>query len=499
MNANRWIPIPLSLVAGMLAAAAPAQTLQLRDGTLLVGKVQEATGNQLVFKRIDNGGILRLRWDQLTKASADTIKAREGLLVESDEVITVTADVLRIAPGGIAPKEIVGRIIGEDDKSIIIRSRGSTLPVLRSTIKGRSQRQVAPSEIFTTDEYYLDLSQQMNPGDDADKHIQLADKLLKVRDYKHAELHLLKAKELGGGRQPELLDAKLQHLTLLKESAAERQLLDEIRTWQNRGDFKRAVAKLEEFKQRFPQTKLQGDLEQTESRLMKIREHHYVVQVTRLWYRTIDWVAKRKAAERNLSLADARSYCEREMGKEIRERVAKKLELELDEVDKMWGSRTKHSGAAATEQYYYGVASWVLGEEALIKGTKQAEAEEKAKEEEDKKSSKRDKELERLRKRIQEAIRRARQGGGGAANNAKKEVTPDSWWAEAPRAVRLSFLRAYYVENAGDLEVVNAYVDACKNCGGRGRLQETSTTGKPRLVKCGVCHGTRFKRRIRAR
>jgi len=498
MKVKRWmIPISLSLVLGMLSPAAPAQTLQLRDGTLMVGKVQEATGTRLVFTRIDTGGTLRLRWDQLTKASADRLKARAGLLVESEEIITVTADVLQFSPGGIGAREIVGRIVGEDDKSITMRRRGSTVPVLRSTIKGRSQREVPPSEIFTTDEYYLDLSQQMAPENNADKHILLADKLLKVRDYGHAELHMLKAKELGGGRQPQLLAAKLTHLTLLKESAAEQQLLDEIRTWQNRGNFKRAMAKLGEFKQRFPETKLQGDLERTESRLLKTREHHYVVKVARLWYRTIVRLGKRKAGERDLSLADGRSYCERDMGKEIREHIAKTLELEVEEVETMWANRLKHSGAADAEQYYYGVGSWVLGDDAIIKDTKQAKAQ--AQDEKEKKKSEKDQEMERLRKRIQEAIRRARRAGPAAAGNQKKEITPDSWWEQAPRDVRLSFLKAYYVEHSGDLEIVNAYVDNCPNCGGRGRLQEQMATGAPRLVKCSVCHGTRFKRRIRGK
>ncbi|MHC4899862.1 MAG: hypothetical protein ACYTGW_22450 [Planctomycetota bacterium] len=489
------ISVCSTLGLALLSPVALAQTLQLRDGTLLVGKVQEASGDRLVFERLDNGGTLRLRWDQLTKASADRIKAKEGLLVENEEVITVTADVLQFSPGGIGLREIVGRIVSEDDTSITVRRRGSRVPVQRSTIKGRSQRQVPPSEIFTTDEYYHDLFQQMHPGDDADKHIALADKLLKVRDYSHAELHLLKADELGGGRQPQLLKAKLSHLGVLKESAAEQQLLDEIRTWQNRGNFNRAMSKLAEFKQRFPDTKLRGDLERTEARLIKTRESHYVRKVAKLWYRTIGRLAKSKAGERNLALADARSYCEREMGKDIREHIAMTLEIEADEVESLWAKRLEHRGAMDIEQYYYGVGSWVLGDEAIIKDTRQAKAEEK----DEKKKSQQDQELERLRKRIQEAIRRARRSGPTAGGDKKKEITPDAWWEEASRDVRASFIRAYYVENSEDLEIVNAYLDNCPNCGGRGKIQEQMSTGQAQLVKCGVCHGTRFKRRIRAK
>jgi excinuclease UvrABC ATPase subunit len=65
--------------------------------------------------------------------------------------------------------------------------------------------------------------------------------------------------------------------------------------------------------------------------------------------------------------------------------------------------------------------------------------------------------------------------------------------------VRASFIRAYYVENSEDLEIVNAYLDNCPNCGGRGKIQEQMSTGQAQQVKCGVCHGTRFKRRIRAK
>ena len=105
------------------------------------------------------------------------------------------------------------------------------------------------------------------------------------------------------------------------------------------------------------------------------------------------------------------------MGKEIREHIAKTLGLEVEEVETMWANRSKHAGAADAEQYYYGVGSWVLGEESIIKDTKQAEVA-KAAEDKDKKSEK-DKEMERLRKRIQEAIRRMRSQGpqaGGQQN-----------------------------------------------------------------------------------
>ena len=230
---------------------------------------------------------------------------------------------------------------------------------------------------------------------------------------------------------------------------------------------------------------------------MTTREHHYVLKVTKLWYRSIVMFAKRKAGERNLTLADARSYCEREMGKEIREHISKTLGLEVEEVETMWANRTKHAGAADAEQYYYGVGSWVLGEEAIIKDTKQAKVQEQN--EKDDKKSEKDKEMERLRKRIQEAIRRMRRQGPQAGGQQKKEVTPDSWWEEASRDVRLSFIKAYYVEHSGDLEIINAYVDNCPNCGGRGRITEQMAQGRPRLVKCGVCHGTRFKRRIRGK
>ena len=56
----------------LLLQAMPAQTVQLADGRVLVATIDpaEVDGEGLTVKRLDNDGVLRLRWDQLSSASS---------------------------------------------------------------------------------------------------------------------------------------------------------------------------------------------------------------------------------------------------------------------------------------------------------------------------------------------------------------------------------------------------------------------------------------------
>ena len=57
--------IPLLLLVCGFSAPCAAQTLQMADGQVLLAQVEEAYGEGLRIKRLDNGGTLELRWDQL--------------------------------------------------------------------------------------------------------------------------------------------------------------------------------------------------------------------------------------------------------------------------------------------------------------------------------------------------------------------------------------------------------------------------------------------------
>src|SRR5512134_1005767 len=100
-----------SLIALLLVALAPAQAVQLKTGELLMGEVEEPTDEGLTLKRFDNGGTLRLRWDQLSPASSERLKQLFSLSVDDETEVLVDADIIEyvLPTGGL--ERAVGRII----------------------------------------------------------------------------------------------------------------------------------------------------------------------------------------------------------------------------------------------------------------------------------------------------------------------------------------------------------------------------------------------------
>ena len=71
----------------------PGQTLQLADGKVLLAKVDGVPdGEGLRVKRLDNGGVLDLRWEHLTTSCANTIKRQFDLMGDTQDEILVRAD-----------------------------------------------------------------------------------------------------------------------------------------------------------------------------------------------------------------------------------------------------------------------------------------------------------------------------------------------------------------------------------------------------------------------
>ena len=79
----------LSLTAGVaiLLGTASSQAVQLRDGSILVGEIQDASGEGFTLLRTDNGGVLKLRWNHLTESSAKVHRAAWDLLNTEDEEV----------------------------------------------------------------------------------------------------------------------------------------------------------------------------------------------------------------------------------------------------------------------------------------------------------------------------------------------------------------------------------------------------------------------------
>ena len=475
-----------------IPAPGPAQTLQMKSGALLVGEITEATGDGLTYKRLDNGGILQLGWDDLSAESALKIKTLWNLSVDEESEVMVDTDVIVYELAGGALAEAVGKVIETDGKNVVVRTKSiARLEIPAASVRQRSKRQVRALDLVTRDDFYNDKFVEISPGDDADRHVLLADLLVRVRDYDRARQHLERAKELGNSKQATQLDVKLQRVKIYKENEKERVLREEIGIRRARADFGKCLALLDEFQKTYPQSKLKSEFEREKERVAKAHERWLVAKVTELWYMNIAAVADHKVNEKGVTFAAARQFAETQMGKEIRQRIGKVVNQNEDEVGALFKKRLEFQGITKQHLYSYGIGSWLLGAKDVIKGTRTEELQTKGQEKEKPK----DEDMERLLRKLREARERLKKAGQGETG----KVSDEDFWAKDYSAQNRSlWVQAAYVENSGDLKLIRAYVDDCKNCAGEGATTEIGDTGQPRRVPCFVCHGTKFTRRVRA-
>ncbi len=498
-STTRWLAAGCVALGafGVIAEDAAAQAIQLRDGKVLVGEVLDATSDGLSFRRLDNGGLLELDWADLSTLHAERLKRLEGIVVEEEGEVTVLADEIVYAIAGGTRVEIIGLVLDRKDGFLQVKQKSGILPVKQADVKNVRKIEVPVFEIYTKGEYYQIKLDEIQPGDDADKHIQLAEALRRVGLYDQAEQHLVRADELGGGKQKSQLEGMLARIRLLQEAAEERGLLSQISVMRNRKEWTKGRELVAEFRQRFADSKLMKELERAEQKLESARERNLVDQVRQDWDRTVSRVAEDQAKEDDFSLTQARTYAEDRMAQDVFAKIGDLLDIEAEEVENLWRQRLEAGHVRAT-LYSYGIGSWLLGDDAVLKDTAHGDA---AGQTVGAGDSAQDRELERIMRKIREVQKRGRQlaqsGGPGGAGSG--EVSEEDWWRDASRQERTSWLRSYFAEYGGQMEVVRAFASECATCDGLGHLVQLGQSGREEKLRCPLCHGTRFTRVIRAR
>lgn len=494
----RSVWLPLAVLLGACLVRLPAQTLQLADGSVLLAKVEDATGDGLRVKRLDNGGQLDLRWSHLSPDCALRIKQSFNLASTSDDELTVSVHEVDYKHNG-SPQVLIGKIVESGNGVVVVQNKGIQYRIPSTEITLLKAIEVPVTQVFTLDEYYTQRLSEVQPGNEADLHIRLAEDLIKVRDYDHAEEHLKKARELNNSRDPKGLDTLSARLQRYKESQQERSLLDDIQTAGNRGtasEFEKGLKLIAKYNEQYAtgKGKLTAEFKTVENRFQEARARFLSQQIAEHWRSNIRTVAETKVREPGLTLAAAREYAESKMREDIVAKTAAPLKLEAAEVQSLWQQRDKYPVGKRTELFGYGIGSWVLTEKDIVKGTKQGTAQDKAQNDPEQ-----DRDIQRIAKLIQAGMqRRAAANRGGGQGGAQKEVTDEDWWKDSTFNEKVAWLRAYYAENSGDLKVTSAFLSPCIACYGAGKVPEMGPQGKVQQANCYLCHGTKWTRSFRA-
>jgi len=489
--------VSLCLSWMLLGASLPGQTLQLSDGRLLLATVVDQPDSEgLRVRRLDNGGVLDLRWEQLSEGCASALKRQHNLVGDAQSEPVVRADEVEYSFQG-QRTVVVGRIVETTNEQLLVQKRGVQIPVRRADLRSVRKIDAPVTQVLTKAEYYQQVKDEVKPGEDPDKHMRIAEWLIQARDYENADLHLKEAKKLGGTKNPQLLEQLIQRLTRFRDAEKELTLLSDIQVARSSGrtsDFERGRKLIAQFEKEFPQAKLKTEFEAEKKLFTETRKRSLSVSVAVEFRRAIAIVAEKKADSEGCTLDVAREYAQGKMTDDLVAMLAKQMKLDPAEVKELWAARGNYPVGKRADQFDYGSGSWLLGEQGIMKGidaknvgkSAPAEAEQTV-----------DRDAERFRKMMQEAMRnRARQiqqQGGG-----EEEQTEEGWWSSASLIEKTSWLRAFYAENSGQLVLRSPYVSTCGVCYGRGGLVSIGGNGRESQSKCQACHGLKYNRSFRA-
>jgi tetratricopeptide (TPR) repeat protein len=481
-----------------LSSSLWAETIRLRTGAFLVGKVERVDENILVFRRAGNGGVLELKWNELSSFDAKRLREKWSLLdPEAAEGVKLPALRVVFQKTGGARIEVIGELVSNDGKTMVLRQKTHVYRVPVEAIReGPQNIQVPAEDLVTPDQYYQRKVEELQPGEDADKNAKLADELIRVEDYQRAREHLQKAIELGGGKQPDLIKARLKRVEILLKNKEQADILRKISVLRNRKLFEKARKLVADFAKRFPNSPLRAEFEKRKDLLEKARQRFLIRRVTTDWFETMTSELKRVAMDKHMDFQEAQSFAEEKLGEVIRAKIAKKRGLDPEEVDALFKARKMIRGLRSRKATY-GTGSFILGKQGVLKDTAVGKRLNKGKTKT--KTSGPNKAQKELQKRIRQYLRRMqRQGQGGGRQQSLQ--SPESWWLNTTSVRRQQWLIAYYAEHGGDLELLHPETRDCPECGAHGFIEGLGTEGgKTVRLPCPVCHGTRFFRVLRFR
>ncbi len=499
MNLFRRIPLAVLALVLLLGGPAPAELIRLKSGKVLLGKIEgEPDQEGFLFRRSDNGGVLQIKWRHLMPADARRLKAKAGLLEDTEEEVLVKARKITVRIPGLArPKTYIGIVVGRKPGTIILRRKGFETEIRTEQIEGTPEWVDVPAlEVYTPDEFYQKELQEIQPGDDPAKHEILARALKGAGDLERAKIHFQKVLELDPNyRNKAAVEHALQQIEAALNNRDLMEAMKKVRQAKGQKDFNRALALAAELDKKLD--RMPGPLKQVwlaqKDKLIKDRTKYLASQVTERIYQLIRRLAQEEVIKRDVGPDEAKEFAEKEMPDLIVSKVAAQLGIDKEEVLALWNKR-ENFHLAKPRSATYGDGTFILPKEKAYAGTSLEGSLARG-------NSRRARQNE-MQRRIKEFLRRQLQkrrnrAGGRGGQQAPQEVTPEDWWKNARVNERRLWLIAYFAEFSGMMKVKKAYAEPCPTCGGTGYISALdANSGKEIRVKCPACHGYRMRRRI---
>ncbi|MCK6447997.1 MAG: hypothetical protein L6Q99_16510 [Planctomycetes bacterium] len=488
--------------------APSAMLLCLADGGTLWGEIVSHDPATLSFRRLDNGGVVKLPWSVLDTAQAETLRETYGYVDHSQDELVIEADRLVLDDGS----EVIGRIVGRTDSSLLVKTATLVVPVPKARLRGSAgTTQVPALEVYTREELYQ--QERANLAvDSAASHYELARFCERILDYAHAAEHYAEARALDRQFKADELPGLVSRAKLRAENQAQLDYLYQIDLLRARKRFDEAQKLADAFAGLYPQSTFAPDIEKKKKQITKAREQALRDEVVASYHFHLGRVVEAKVRKVEFSLEAALEYATDKLAEELENAVVADLkkrvskDVELDEVRKLWSERKN----AGVQKASYGIGTWLLGEDEARKGLEEVDQPKDPATEKD-----------AARQKLEEKIKRylANQAMVKKAKvDADEEGAPAKFWETYSIASRKQWLMAYFVEHTKVFEVSRVLFSNCPECGGKG-VREVLNTGSARtlpnqgggrggnqngagnggtvtLVDCPECHRVGVRRRV---
>lgn len=499
--------LPLARAQGDPAAvSAPddGTPLMLRfpDGSLLWGSVQGHTPEHLEFRRLDNGGLVRVPWGRVDPEQADRLMRQYGYVDLSDDEVFVEADRLLVGDG-----EIVGKIISRDTDDFVVKTANSQIRVPKLRVSTPPTKvQVPALDVYTADELYTQELSKVQPETAAD-HVEMARFCERILEFDRAIEHYEAAGQLpdAGG-----LDIDLPAAAALAETKAgkkaELEHLRQIDSLRARRKYDEALSLCDQFAEQYDRSELLPEAAKKRKRIERARQEALSEEVVRSWHRWSGKIARNVARDRELDLAAVIAYVDEQMSEDIQERVLSDMRrrigpsVEPDEVLNAWVQRDKGRWHKSS----YGYGTWLLGEARALDGLTEDQDEVQASQiqltDEQRALA------ERVKRYLEnQKTQRALKSAGSESEERQ------TFWLEFPLNAKELWILAYYAEFSGDMTLRKPTARPCRECGGTGvreqirsgpaSTQTDSRRGSSRRstsqkIACPTCHHIGIVRRV---
>ena len=480
----------------------PAEVVRLKVGTEVVVDVvdfDEAKG--IRGKRVDDGALLDIAFDQMVPEDARRIRGRRGYLPDEAEPIVVEAMKVRFMTGG----EVVGIIVEQGTTTFKLRRGAQTTEYQRAGVRSITPVQVDALEVYDPEELYAQELGRRNPQTALD-HYNLAIYCESLELWARVKEHLAAATLADTAFKPEIIDGKLKRATLRLESGEDSDALAKAQRLAQRDRYDAALQQIGEFLEKKPGSTLRAEFEKARRVITNQRTKWLKEQVVVHFFNYAERVARQIATEKEIGLKQARTRMESDGTTMIAEATAKWLKVEPKEVLAQWEDPKRNT--ASPHYATYGAGTFTLGSvEAVVQGLT-PEEEKKEAPAETSTGANQDDYLDKLKKLIEEK-RKAQEAAAKNQGKKKQEKrgpeiadvppTEDEWWTAADSDERTQYLLAWWVDHEPTKAKMVMKVEArtCAQCLGAGLIRYFDRGGDDKFVPCPRCKSLGIDRALR--